>query len=371
MANGFIQNDQAQEAVQTALDSGAEPNKERAKSTLLEQMTAPPPGNAAGEPAAETEATGGASQPDGERDGTDGSNAESSDVRSEQAQEAVDGEGDSASSPATDDEVSKPKNLRIRLAHLNEQERRVVELTTRRGLTLTEAYRAVYGPSASAAEATGNNHEPSADNASQALVEIERQIGDQERQVDELKRKKASAKDDLAAYDQASEAYLEARERLRGLREERRAEAARREAEAADARKRATEIAQASLADEFPDALTPGTELHDACAEELDYLREANSPLIRDPQVHYKVARRLARTLGYRKAAQPRENSAPVPKNTAVAPKRTVRPLPTGGSPLEAPATALERRVADARSSDAMLTLMREFGTPFEALLQK
>jgi hypothetical protein len=104
--------------------------------------------------------------------------------------------------------------------------------------------------------------------------------------------------------------------------------------------------------------------LHDACREELAYLRESNSPLIRDPQVEYKVARRLARALGLRRAAS-EAVSPPVP------PRRTVRPVPVGVSPVEAPVATLERRVAGARSPGAMLDLMREIGTPFEALLKK
>lgn len=127
----------------------------------------------------------------------------------------------------------------------------------------------------------------------------------------------------------------------------------------AETRSRAEAAVQAAVGDEFPDALTPGTELHDACAEELAYLRESNSPMINDPQVQYKVARRMARVLGYRRPTE------------AVAPRRTVRPVPTGGSPVEPPLATLERRVAGAKSPDAMLELMREIGTPFEALLRR
>jgi len=338
-------------------------------------MTAPQTGDAEaqGGPVFEADNNQDAVQPAEQNEGSNASGEESSDGNSDNSRDTADGEAepDSTPAPATEDDASKPKNLRNRWAHLSEQERRVVELATRRGLTLTEAYRAVYGADGSTTEAAGNPKESGGEGASQALVEIDRQIGDQEKQVEELKRSKASAKDDLAAYDQASEAYLEARERLRGLREQRREETLRREAEAAGARKRAAEVAQAALSEEYPDALTPGTELHDACADELDYLREANSPLIRDPQVQYKIARRLARTLGYRKAAMPRENPAPASKNAGVVAKRTVRPLPAGGSAVEAPVMALERRVTEARSSDAMLSLMREFGTPFEALLKQ
>ena len=102
----------------------------------------------------------------------------------------------------------------------------------------------------------------------------------------------------------------------------------------------------------------------------LAYLLDANSPLASDPQAALKIARRMARVLGYSKRAAVAD--APVaPVKPAAAPRRSVRPMPTGGAPVESPATTLERRVSGAKSTGDMLELMREIGTPFEALLKR
>ncbi|MDD5349896.1 MAG: hypothetical protein PHQ12_06770 [Chthoniobacteraceae bacterium] len=133
-----------------------------------------------------------------------------------------------------------------------------------------------------------------------------------------------------------------------------------REAELAAARSEARQ----AVAREFPEALAEGSELFEACREELEYLREAQSPLAEDPQAEYKIARRMARMLGH--AQRP-----PVPETPKAAPRRKIRPMPAGNAPVEPPATTLERRVAGAKSTGDMLELMREIGTPFEALLRR
>jgi hypothetical protein len=132
-----------------------------------------------------------------------------------------------------------------------------------------------------------------------------------------------------------------------------------RDAELEAARKEARQ----ALAREFPEALTPGSELFEACREEMEYLREARSPLAEDPQAEYKIARRMARLLG------PAQRPGQEPQRTA--PRRKIRPMPGGSAPAEPPATVLERRVAGAKSTGDMLALMREIGTPFEALLRR
>jgi len=126
-----------------------------------------------------------------------------------------------------------------------------------------------------------------------------------------------------------------------------------------DAHKQALE----SVAREFPDALTVGSELYEACREELAYLRETKSPLADDPLAEYKIARRMSRVMGLsQRPATPAKNAPQ---------RRSVRPMPTGGAPVESPVTTLERRVSGAKSSGDMLELMREIGTPFEALLKR
>ena len=222
-----------------------------------------------------------------------------------------------------------------------------------------------------------------------AVTELSERIARQEQRVEELKRQKAGANGDISKYDEASEACLEAREQLRELRIQKEEAERQRDAAAADARTRAEAVAQAAVAEEYPDALTPGTELYEACAEEVAYLRQAKSPLVDDPQLQYKIARRMARALGYealnimnKKSDQKMdcppatragglENVSQPAAKSGVAPKRSVRPVPAGGSPVETPVSTLQRRVSEARSSDSMLALMREIGTPFEALLKK
>jgi len=128
------------------------------------------------------------------------------------------------------------------------------------------------------------------------------------------------------------------------------------------ARKQARE----SVVREFPDALTVGSELYQACREELEYLREAKSPLADDPLAEYKIARRMTRVLGLSL-----QRAAAAPVKSAPPQRRSVRPMPTGGAPVESPVTTLERRVSGAKSTGDMLELMREIGTPFEALLKR
>ena len=118
--------------------------------------------------------------------------------------------------------------------------------------------------------------------------------------------------------------------------------------------------ARDALAKEFPDALKEGSELAEACREELAYLREAQSPLADDPEAEYKVAKRMARMMGL-------ANRPACEKQV----RRAVRPMPTLGAPVESAATTLERRMAGAKSTGEMLELMREVGTPFEALLKR
>ncbi|XHR29550.1 MAG: hypothetical protein ACFUZC_03130 [Chthoniobacteraceae bacterium] len=128
----------------------------------------------------------------------------------------------------------------------------------------------------------------------------------------------------------------------------------------AEARRKARE----AVGRDFPETLAEGSDLAAACREELEYLREAGSPLADDPEAEYKIARRMSRLLG--KGAR-----AAAPEQAPKAAHRSVRPIPAGGTPVESPATVLERRVAGAKSTGDMLSLLREIGTPFEALLKR
>lgn len=333
--------EQASEAVQpmqAAPVAGVGNERELTMSSLLSRMTDPAP------------------EPDSEA------------VTLEEPEEVKEDEEDSPATSASDEadeadaesDAPKAKNFRGRWDHLDEQERRVVELTAKRGLNLAEAWRAVYGEATPPAPAQTETPETS----QEAVTDLDRKIGEQQQRLDELKRRKAEAKGDLELYDAASDAYLEAREALRDLRQQREHAREQIAAQTLQARRRVEAEAKAALELEFPDATTPGTELYEACREELEYLQASNSPLVHDPQAHYKVARRLARALGIGRPAAP--SPAPI-----AAARRSVRPVPAGGVPVEAPAAALERRLATAHSQGAMLELMREIGTPFEALLSK
>ena len=301
--------------------------------------------------------------------------------------------------------LSKAKNFRGRWAHLSEAERRVVELATKRGLTLGEAYRAVFGeggmglPEENVGQVRMDAGEGGVE--SKAVAELEGRINEQRRRVDELKRLKCEAKGDLESYDRAAEVYLEAREGLRVLQGERQQALADEAVRVLDARGQAEDLAKAALGEEFPNALVPGTELYEACQEELAYLKAMRSPLLAEPHVQYTVARRMARSLGYHASANKRRGveggameggvalsegecterdgegkGLRVPlgggvKGSFSNPRRTVRPVPVGGVVVESAATTMERRLAGANSSGAMLELMSEIGTPFEALLKQ
>ena len=173
----------------------------------------------------------------------------------------------------------------------------------------------------------------------------------------QLEREKSAILDRMFENDEVGEVLVVEEDADGG--QEQAAEAAHEE-ELAAARKQARD----SVAKEFPEALAQGSELYEACREELAYLREANSPLANDPQAEYKIARRMARVLGL----APQRPAAPA---KSAPQRRSVRPMPTGGAPVESPVTTLERRVSGAKSSGDMLELMREIGTPFEALLKR
>ena len=270
----FMEKEQATMAVQSmeaAPIAGAENDREKTMTVLLEGMSAEQADEAVGEEIT-TEAEGGgalAQDPDVAAD-----TAVISEEAEVPAQNSTDvGEGE----PATLDddgesEISggesasdgkQARNFRGRWDHLNEQERRVVELTTKRGLTLGEAYRAVYGV--------------------EALPALN---GEAEGQ------------------DEAGEPKREA------------------------GQSQSTNQFQRSMQNTNPTEPVRTTEA---------------------PQAQAPVSARPAGAI----------------------PRRSVRPVPAGGSPVEAPATTLERRVAGVRSTGEMLELMREIGTPFEALLKR
>ena len=220
------------------------------------------------------------------------------------------------------------KNFRGRWDHLDDHERDVVKLVAKRGLSLTEAYHTVYGHPLNAAAPATNPGEIA---------------GQSEETVDDGKVEGAESKAPETSVTSGNDAHSQW----------------------------SAVTARNGVA--LPEGCKPGTELYDACAEEYQYLCDSGSPLVNDPQCAQKIATRMARLLGNKPSAvSPAKPGAVVqPPLPQVSPKRTVRPIPAGGNPVEAPVQTLERRVAGARTTGEMLALMKEYGTPIEALLKK
>jgi len=231
------------------------------------------------------------------------------------------------------------KNFRGRWNHLDERERRVVKLVTKRGLSLTEAYHAVYGckPDGNPPdEAQGLAITQTAETAIAGKPENSQlATGEQHGSVATEGESTAGASGISAQWN-----AIASRDNIA-----------------------------------FPDAIQPGTELHEACVEEYQYLQAAGSPLVNDPQCAQKIVNRMVRLLGSKagqgaSSAQQANAGAQLQPPPVVA-KRSVRPVPAGGNPVEAPVQTLERKVANARTTGEMLALMREFGTPIEALMRR
>ncbi len=249
----FMENEQATMAVQSmeaAPVAGAENGREKTMSVLLEGMSAGDAAEAA--PVGEDEAIVPEANEEASESSKDSETLDSTDSSGDSASSETAGSDDDAEAETAGEESApdgkQARNFRGRWDHLDERERRVVELATKRGLTLGEAYRAVYGVEGIPA---------------------------------------LSGEDGESENTRASESMNQ----------------------------------------------------HSIKTNSSEPVRSADS--------------------------------AQTPKPGGVAPRRSVRPVPAGGSPVEAPITTLERRVSSVRSTGEMLELMREIGTPFEALLKR
>lgn len=353
---------------------------------LLDQMSLPPEtvaaedGEAAGEPAdAAAGGDGGAvpvSSPEAEPE--------------EPAEDSADASTDADAGPGRDpdDEKRNPnaRNFRGRWDHLNEEERRVVELTTKRGLSLGEAYRAVYGD----AKPGARQEPPAAD----PVAAVDAEIQDAESAIAGLDKQIATAGLDAKAQGALRKDLAAAARRL-GRLEAKKDEAVRDQESQAQAQARAVcQQAQARAFEAYPQAfagepvaagqfsLNTESELGQAVGDELQYLEATASPLLQNPNCLPILVSRVARQLGLRPAvkaagsgkpegASPLAETATAKATAAAAPKRTARPVATGGSaPLNPSFDQQARQALASNSLDTLLAAMREGGTQFADLIQ-
>ncbi len=258
-------------------------------------------------------------------------------------------------------------------AHLDDDERRVVELVTKKGLTLHAAQQQVYGVPESQPEPEPEGPDPVAaidENITALQTEIDA-LEDQD--VDEF---------DPAARRKVNKTLREKVLALAELKADRKMAIKEKELATKSREQKSTERNQSQMAkavDEvrgsFPDALQEGTELFTAINEEMEYLQASDSPLLKNPSYPLLVAKRVARAIGYRKpaAAAPANAAPPLKPTPPSAPVRGVRPVASGGSPIEPAAKTPEQMIAEAKAAgpEALLELMTKVGTPFSALTGK
>lgn len=337
---------QTAESAEITQEAPASMNKEQ----LLAAMSAPVP-----------------SEDEGEVDGKETEVGQESEEASHAAAETEETHDDPEETQGEEQPKKKSKNFRGQWGHLNDQERQVVELTTKRGMSLSEALGSVYGSQ------TNDQEKQQVDKTADAISALDGQIADGQKALDDLKRQRKETFDPDERERLADE-YSEKREELSRLKMRRDFVAERQEEASKSEKQRSQEQFNSRLSEamsqareEYPEAFKDGTEFNQELSEEFEYLQGIQSPLLHDPNYPIRLSKRVARRLGYKKP-----DSAPDPKTLAKpaspAQKRSVRPVATGGTPVEAAATTLEQRIAGAKSADAMLELMRELGTPFEKL---
>ncbi len=268
-----------------------------------------------------------------------------------------------------DEEVEPPR--REGFDHLDPQERRVVELLGK-GLSLSEANRAVYG-----AQDEEAPQEPEVD----PMATVEEQITALQDEIEALDEADEDEFLDPAERRKNQKAYREKFIALAELKAERKLLAREQEQAKRNKESQAESARQTQIQNSFSEALTqypdlgnPASELANACQEELQYLAATGSLLLEQPNFPLMVVRRMARSLGLKAASAataPAGLQATPPAKPA---RRGVRPVPTGGAPLEEPKQALDRRIEAALKSGSkkeMEALLREAGTPFEALMKR
>lgn len=377
-------------------------NQPMSKEALLEAMNAAAQQADDGVPPGESEGDGAIDNgDDAEGGGVDAGAGEGRGAATgdEGADEGYDGwgaddggeEGDGGG--ADDDAAGRlPRNFRGRWDHLDENERRVVALTTKHGLTLAEAHRAVYGVERAQAATAATEAAAQAD----PIAEIDAKLAEKQAAVTALEAK-LDGGDDWNGEDAGAvrKQYREALAELSELKADRKI--AEKEKALGEQQKQESErgkfeqSVEASLAsahESFPDAFTEGSELSDAVAVEFEFLQATESPMLRNPNYPKLVIQRVARQLGIRPAAVAGRDggngAVPAPAPVAAAPagqgqgganggnaakggnsvNRGVRPVPAGGSPVAEVALTLEERMKSAKTPEEMLELLKEYGTP-------
>ena len=284
------------------------------------------------------------------------------------------------------DEGKAAKNFRGRWDHLNAQERRVVELTTKRGLSLEEAYRAVYGTPQPGAQQAAAVVDPVAAvdaeiGAAQAAVATLRQRLDNPETLSTFAFDGAEA---IKFFDSLSEAQA----KLTLLTSQKDQLLQGKETQARTQTQTAQEQANTQAFAAYPEAFRTApngqqefnteTELGQAALDEYSYLEGIGSPLLKRPNCLPLIMARLARDFGVKptkaQGTPPAALAAPsktAPKSApaaAAAPRRGARPVAAGGSaPVNPSADQLMQAAIASGSKDALLEAMRQFGTQFGA----
>lgn len=380
----------------------AAPQKETL-SSLLDQMSSPPAENGEADDSSRAGTV--------EHDNTDDESLSGADAEHEGEERSEEGDAnddgadadeqwvDDASGEDGDDEEGAQgkqgsRNFRGRWDHLSAEERRVVELTTKRGLSLDEAYRAVYGEGtrSGGSQEEAESQEESSSEVAGSLAATDEAVATAQRELEELEAK-LDDDDDPFEADPAKRrkiqrelrektvalAELKAEQKL--LKRELEIEERQRQAQTASQFETGYQTSVAEAERTFPDLAENGTPLREAVEEEIQYLVATKSPLLNQPDFPLVVARRMARSLGVKPAgtagqstagaSKPQNGTPAVVKNTGANKpgSRGIRPLPAGGSPVELP--SLEQRAAGAKTSAQMLELMKEFGTPIAELARR
>ena len=322
--------------------------------SLLEQMSAPAPADAASEEVAEEET---------------GATEESEEAETEAGETSGEEEAAEEESTGATEEQSlnpKAKNIRVNVSHITDpKEVRVMQLV-RKGATPTEAFRAVYG-------AEPGTQQQAQEAAPDPITEIDAELGQLDQQITELDQKIAEAQ-----FDQEEQAALRKQQRelerkvgkLEALKES--AATQRQSAEEQAAVSEVQQSFQKALKD-YPDAFTDegngqyvfdtSTDVGFKAKAEYEYLRATDSPLLNNPK-HLEII--LARVGGKPKAASasPSPAAKQTPATPPVQPKRGVRPVATGGNqPSNPSADAIMQKAIQSGSLDDLQRAMAALGT--------
>lgn len=276
---------------------------------------------------------------------TDDTTTEETDPETQpEAEVEVDPEGEPETEPEA--EVETPKRIRLNLDGFTPQERAILMEARRTGKSYEETKETLFGKTESAptVEAKADPATPATPQKSSAAIQAE---------IDSLKAERRTA---TKEFDQ--EKNLEITEKLETAYEQL-TEARAREAAVGQRYQSAVEASVASAATDYPDALKPGTALHDAIKADKARLERANPAFFDDPEWPETLVLKHAAKLGIAKATASKEVA---PQPTPEAPKPKAKPQPAKAArPVPAPAPggrtegvnfaqSIQQRLAEARA---------------------